>query len=192
MDRRDLLKFFGIGTQITPMLNGAPIIEATAKLISVPDVAPVEFISEFTDVTVTPHHSRLEWYPYETIFLMMWEIQNRNHQVLRHLLDRCPTQEEKVVAAAMCQWFGTNVGHAFLADTLRTSGYRVTYDESLPNCKGINSLQHFNVWSEFPGGLRAKCDYPDKIVFERHGQRFTVKRKDARPLCPSPSKPPAR
>jgi hypothetical protein len=39
--RRDLLKYFGIGTVIVPMVSGAPDVTTPAKLIEVPEIKPV-------------------------------------------------------------------------------------------------------------------------------------------------------
>ncbi len=39
--RRELLKYFGIGTVIVPLVSGAPDVRTPAKLISEPDIKPV-------------------------------------------------------------------------------------------------------------------------------------------------------
>lgn len=41
-NRRDLLKYFGIGATIVPVLGGAPLLEQPAKLIAEPRLAPIE------------------------------------------------------------------------------------------------------------------------------------------------------
>lgn len=38
MDRRELLKYFSVGTTIVPVVNGCARVEATSKLIEVPNV----------------------------------------------------------------------------------------------------------------------------------------------------------
>lgn len=45
MQRRDLLKLFGIGASIAPIVNGMPRIEAAANLIELPKVEPVSLES---------------------------------------------------------------------------------------------------------------------------------------------------
>jgi hypothetical protein len=45
MNRRDLMKYFGIGATIVPVIGGVPEIRAPAKLIVVPQVNPVEVVS---------------------------------------------------------------------------------------------------------------------------------------------------
>jgi len=39
--RRDLLKFFGVGTAIVPLIGGVPKTEAPAELIAVPEIQPL-------------------------------------------------------------------------------------------------------------------------------------------------------
>ena len=41
MNRRDLLKYFGIGASVIPIVGGMPVPGAEAKLIAVPRVEPV-------------------------------------------------------------------------------------------------------------------------------------------------------
>lgn len=51
VNRRDLLKFFGIGATIVPVLNGLPKVEMPAKLIEEPKVELVSPIGyRFRDV----------------------------------------------------------------------------------------------------------------------------------------------
>ncbi len=38
------------------------------------------------------------------------------------------TKRDRVVAATVIQWLGTNCGRAFLADALRKAGYSITED----------------------------------------------------------------
>jgi len=63
-NRRDLLKFFGVGATIVPVLGGVPKIEAPARLIEEARIQPVElatiqdlprkefFNRELMDITV--------------------------------------------------------------------------------------------------------------------------------------------
>ena len=44
INRRDLLKYFGIGSTIVPVLGGVPKIEAPARLISEPEIEPVKLV----------------------------------------------------------------------------------------------------------------------------------------------------
>ena len=39
--RRELLKYFGIGTVIVPLVGGAPDVTTPAKLIATPELKPV-------------------------------------------------------------------------------------------------------------------------------------------------------
>ena len=156
MNRRTLLQMFGIGTTITPVVGGAPLIEAAAKLLAVPEIEIVQ-AKEFPN-----GHSpglwadRLKWNPYEAIWLYMWQIENNppsyvNYGVgtLAHLLGREPTDAEKTVGTAIMQWFGTNCGHSFIAEALQASGYRVTRQETAQS-RHIYNLQHANIWQTTP------------------------------------------
>ncbi len=49
MNRRELLKFFGAGTVIAPVVGGSLITSATAQLVRVPDVKPVELFSKIPE-----------------------------------------------------------------------------------------------------------------------------------------------
>lgn len=42
MNRRDLLKLFGIGATVLPMVDGKALVEAPAKLITQPEVSILE------------------------------------------------------------------------------------------------------------------------------------------------------
>ncbi len=42
MQRRDLLKLFGVGATIVPVIGGVPELEAPAKLIELPSLEPVK------------------------------------------------------------------------------------------------------------------------------------------------------
>jgi hypothetical protein len=46
MNRRDLLKWFGAGATIAPIVSGMPKLEAAASLIEVPKVKPVTLEKE--------------------------------------------------------------------------------------------------------------------------------------------------
>ena len=151
MNRRDLLKFFGIGATITPVANGAPIVEAAAKLLTVPEIAPVVLASEFPDghESSERYRNRLKWNPYENIWLKCWQIENNppsflNYGIgpLEHTLGRPATLNEKRAVASVMQWLGTNCGHAFVAQVLEASGYKLQYDYDHP----IKKLQSANVW----------------------------------------------
>lgn len=47
--RRDLLKHFGIGAIIAPVIGGVVEPAAAAKLISIPDIRPVELFSKIPE-----------------------------------------------------------------------------------------------------------------------------------------------
>jgi len=49
MDRRDLLKRFGIGAIIAPVIGGVAVREATAALIEVPKIKPVELFTKIPE-----------------------------------------------------------------------------------------------------------------------------------------------
>ncbi len=62
MDRREILKRFGIGAVIVPVIGGAAVTNSAVELIEVPKVRPVELfrelpkpldLSKITKVTVT-------------------------------------------------------------------------------------------------------------------------------------------
>lgn len=42
MDRRELLKLFGVGAAVVPILGGVPVAAAESKLIEIPKIEPVE------------------------------------------------------------------------------------------------------------------------------------------------------
>ena len=46
MDRRDILKRFGIGAIIVPVIGGAAVTSSAVELIEVPKVRPVELFKE--------------------------------------------------------------------------------------------------------------------------------------------------
>ncbi len=175
MDRRDLLKYFGIGTTIIPMADGAPIIQAAAELISVPELKPT-LVDKFPDGHEPEHwRDRLEWNPFEVIWLKMWQIENNpsrgiNYGIgpLEHCLKRTPTSEEKaaVAVAAIMQWFGSNCGHGFLHATLRTCGYRVQWDDSLPGCNELRAIQSAGIWPNSP--------FVPPFTIERFGRKIHI------------------
>ena|ERR1051326_439241 len=158
LNRRELLKFFGIGTVITPTIGGAPVVEAASRLLAVPEVQPLiigPFPQGHEPNTPKYYPSRLKWNPYEAIWLRFWQIENNPPSavnygigILEHLLEREPTADEKSLGAAIMQWFGTNCGHGFIVETLNACGYRVVPDENLPNARQIQKLQHYNVWRD--------------------------------------------
>lgn len=53
LNRRDLLKFFGIGATIVPVLGGAPRLEMPAKLIAEPVLDPVQIATSTTGILKT-------------------------------------------------------------------------------------------------------------------------------------------
>ena len=44
--RRDLLKIFGIGTAIVPLIGGVPEVSQPAELIALPSVKPLEVVHQ--------------------------------------------------------------------------------------------------------------------------------------------------
>jgi hypothetical protein len=51
-NRRDLLKYFGIGTVIVPMMGTQPVVEAASELIEIPKIQPVSLkVSEIGERT---------------------------------------------------------------------------------------------------------------------------------------------
>lgn len=175
MDRRDLLKYFGIGSTITPVLNGAPLIEAAAELISVPNVKP-GLVDSFPDGHQPSPlwFDRLQWNPYELIWLKFWQIQNNppwsiNGGVgtLHHLLGRTPTQAEKSAAAAVLQWFGTNCGHCFVTETLEACGYRLGWSSESAGNREIKAIQRAGVWPGSPAVA--------PFAVERYGRKIILR-----------------
>ena len=67
MDRRDLLKRFGIGAIIAPVIGGVAVREATATLIEVPKIKPVELF------TTIPNAIRLSQVKRASIHLEMFD-----------------------------------------------------------------------------------------------------------------------
>lgn len=151
MNRRDLLQFFGIGTVVTPVLNGTPIIQASAELLTVPNV---KMVDQYPCGHAPKHYAeRLKWNPYEAIWLHSWQAENNppwningGMGPLENVLQREPTEAEKAAVAGLIQWFGTNRGHSFIEETLRACGYRVEYDRDNPHTKAVKDLQYGNVW----------------------------------------------
>jgi len=43
-NRRDLLKMFGIGATIIPLIGGVPEVSAPAELIAMPEIKPLEIV----------------------------------------------------------------------------------------------------------------------------------------------------
>lgn len=157
MDRRELLKFFGIGATITPMLDGAPVVDAAATLLAVPSVRPL-IAAPFPNGHAPAHFmERLKWNPYEAIWLHFWQAENNPGPglnggigVLEHLLKREPTDQDKAVAAAIMQWFGTSCGNGFIVETMMATGQRVVPDDTLPNAVELRRLQHGNIFDKHP------------------------------------------
>ncbi len=176
IDRRTLLQFFSIGATITPMLNGSPVVKAAAKLLAVPEVKPLVIADNFPDGHAGEYFGeRLRWNPYEAIWLKFWQIENNPGSginlgigTLEHLLKREPTDNEKAVAAAVIQWFGSNCGHAFVEETLNACGYRVRFDETLPHADHIRKLQHGNIWPRY-------SDVPQSVTINRRGRSLVLK-----------------
>ncbi len=175
LDRRELLKFFGIGATITPVLNGNPVIEHSAKLLAEPQIQPLVLADKFPDGHAGEHfRDRLRWNPYEAIWLKYWQIENNpgswiNHGIgpLEHILKREPTDAEKTAVAGVIQWFGSNCGHGFIDETLRACGFRVIHDDTLPSAKEIQQIQHLSVWRP---GMESET-----IVLNRHGRSIRLK-----------------
>lgn len=168
MDRRELLKFFGIGTVISPVGQSV-----TAELLSVPELTPV-LVDKFPDGH-DPNHwkDRLEWNPYEAIWLKFWQIENSpsfsvNYGIgpLEGVLQRKPTAQEKAAVAGVLQWFGTNCGHCFIQDTLKACGYLVKYDGDLPNIEKLNALRRSKVWNK---------QEIDGVAIQRRGRTILLK-----------------
>jgi hypothetical protein len=179
--RRDLLKYFGIGATITPVIGGQPLIEAASKLLAIPQLDTLT-----TDSAFPRGHQginfldRLKWNPYEAIWLYFWQIENNppwgiNHGIgpLEHILGRDATEEERRAVAGLMQWFGSNCGHAFIIETLEACGYRVTYDRENAQSKQINALQHANVW-QLPPTYPIRVRHRGRTVELRYGERGQV------------------
>lgn len=184
MDRRDLLKFFSIGTTITPVLNGTPIVKAAAELLAVPNLKPVA-AAAFPGGHAPEHfRERLKWNPFEAIWLGFWQIENNppswlNYGIgpLEHVLRREPTEAEKAAVSALIQWFGSNCGHAFIEETLRACGYRVTFEGDKPHGKypsAIQAIQHHNVWPGVPAPPEVRIARRGRTVVLRPGQEPEV------------------
>lgn len=147
MDRRELLKYFGIGTAITPVVGGEPIVQAAATLLSVPEIAPLE-VPKFPDGHVPGKwEHRLKWNAHEAVWLTMWQIQNTPYTgagTLSHILDRLPTETDKAVAAQVVQWFGTNCGHAFLWEVLQELNMAIVPAGRQPDL--VQKVKSASVW----------------------------------------------
>lgn len=171
MNRRELLQMFGIGTTITPVVGGAPLVEAAAKLLAVPSIDIVQSKPFPNGHTPALWTDRLKWNPYEAIWLYMWQIENNPSPpgnygigVLEHLLGREPTDAEKQVGAAIMQWFGTNCGHSFIMESLKAEGYTMTHQDT-DLSERLRKLQRANVWHEAP---------PDPVRIKYRGREIKL------------------
>jgi hypothetical protein len=107
----------------------------------------------------------------------MWQIENNppwsvngGIGTLEHLLGRSPTESEKSTAAAIMQWFGTNCGHGFIAETLKVCGYQLQFIET-DRSMDIRRLQHANIWMD--------RGVPRTVEIERRGRRIELKYGEA-------------
>lgn len=163
LNRRSLMKWFSVGAASTV------VPEVHARLIEVPGV---QLVSRFPDGHKPTHFlDRLKWNPFEAIWLKFWQIENNpswssGPGPLWHILQRDPTPEDKAVAAGVIMWLGTNCGHCFLEETLRASGYKITYDESLPLAKEIKQVQYGSVWPAQPNA---------EVTIMRRGRLITLR-----------------
>ncbi len=170
LNRRTLLQMFGIGTVITPVLGGAPVVEAAAKLLAVPVLAP---IAPFPDGHVPElFQDRMKWNPYEALWLHFWQIENNppsavNYGIgpLEHILGRTPTDAEKSAVAGVIQWFGSNCGHAFIVEVLEASGYKVPY-AGVGKAEQLRQMQRSSIWPGVP--------MPPSVTVRHRGRQITL------------------
>lgn len=125
MLRRDFLDLFRRGATIAPFVGGVPLLQAAATLIEIPKV---ELVTASDDDMPGPRYvDRLQHNSYERVWVASWRQQQRDWQTLSHLLGREANREERQVATAIMQWFGTNCGLSFFHETLRMEGMRIDY-----------------------------------------------------------------
>jgi len=174
MDRRGFLKYFGIGTAITPVAGGA-----VGKLLAVPEIEIVQPPAFPNGHVGELFMDRLKWNPYEAIWLYMWQIENNpspaiNYGIgpLEHILGRVPSEAEKAAVAGMMQWFGSNCGHSFIAEALKACGYTVSYEDT-KQAQGIRDLQHANIWLKGTPPQVTICHRGRKIEL-KHGESGRV------------------
>ena len=186
LSRRTLLQFFGIGATITPVVGGAPVVDAAAKLLAVPSVEPLILpVAEFPNGHDPSDlfRNRVQWNPYEALWLAFWQVENNPSPavnygigVLEHLLGREPSAEDKRVAAAIMQWFGTNCGHVFIEEVLQAGGYQLSWKDN-PRLKSMSRLRHGNVWPGAPMGDSVTIQYRGYDIELRPMREFSVTRK---------------
>ncbi len=160
INRRELMKFFGAGATITPLVAGEPIYRATARLIEIPHI---EIVSPNEADMPRLWADRLTSNPFERLWLARWRKEQANYSILEHLLDRSPTEDERAVVAGLMQWFGTNCGLGFLHGTFRAEGYYLASSDQFKNDR-LRHLYyaHSAQWPEFIT-LRMK-DGPPEII----------------------------
>lgn len=156
INRRELLRFFGAGATISPVVGGEPLLHATARLIEPPKIDIIT--ASDADMPRTRLH-RLEGNAFERLWLARWRHEEAQYGIIEHLLGREPTQDERSVVAALVQWFGTNCGLGFIHGTFRAEGY---YLESFADKNPLRELHsiHPNQWPEFVT-LRMKNGPPE-------------------------------
>ncbi len=132
INRRDLLKFFGVGATIAPVVGGEPLLLANARLI---EPAKIELFTATEADMPRLWADRLRNNPFERLWLARWRHEQAQYHILEHLIGRAPTEDERAVVAALMQWFGTNCGLGFIHGTFRAEGYY------LAACDGRNSLR---------------------------------------------------
>lgn len=169
MNRRELLKFFGVGTVIAPVASGG----ISARLLAEPDIV---LAAEFPNGHKPRHFAdRLKWNPFEALWLRFWQIENNppscvNYGLgtLEHILQREPNEDEKAAVAGVIQWFGTNCGHCFLEETLRASGYRLIHDRDLPSVREIEAIQNSSIFDKGPL----------EVTIHRHGRPIVLRSRE--------------
>jgi|SRR5579872_664587 len=176
LDRRSLLKFFGIGTVIAPV----GCAEVRARLLAEPqvDIIPAKTFPDGHQPEL--FRDRLKWNPYEAIWLYMWQIENNppsgvNYGIgpLEHILGREPTDAEKVAVAGLMQWFGTNCGSCFIQETLEACGYSIGCNGN-PRSIELQNLRHANVWPKEPRAAAVSFQYRGRTICLRPNEEGFV------------------
>ncbi len=148
IDRRELLRYFGIGATITPVISGEPLLRAAATLVE-PAKIDIQIAGGCEDLPRL-WTDRLDNNPFERLWLARWRHEQSTYHILEHLLDRRPTSDERAVVAALMQWFGTNCGLGFLHGTFRAEGYSIVSsgDQNERKMREMY-LRHRDSWPEF-------------------------------------------
>lgn len=149
LNRRSLLRLFGSGAVVAPIIEASPLLAASVRLV---EPAKFELVREMNeDDMPRTWLNRLDSNPFERLWLARWRHEQANYKILEHLLLRDPTADERAVVAQLMQWFGTNCGLSFIHETFRLEGYylrTIATDENNDQLQKLHRA-HPREWPEF-------------------------------------------